>query len=124
MGPSSGPAGAPGVVSGSLAACPASPNCVSSEAGTPESHRVAPLPKSSWARASATITAMGGVVTQQSDDYITAEFTSLLMRYVDDVELRLANDAVHVRSASRVGYSDMGANRARVATLRQQLGAQ
>lgn len=66
---------------------------------------------------------MGGVVTQQSDDYIAAEFTSLLMRYVDDVELRLANDAVHVRSASRVGYSDMGANRDRVEALRQRLGA-
>jgi uncharacterized protein (DUF1499 family) len=43
------------------------------------------------------------------------------MGYVDDVEFRKAADGVHVRSASRVGYGDMGANKKRVEALRAAL---
>ena len=113
---------APGLANGRLAQCPSSPNCVSSEGGTPEKKRVDPLPVSAWAQLPAVIADMGGVVTRQEDNYVAAEFTSKTFKFVDDVEFRLAKDAVHVRSASRVGYSDRGVNYARVATLRETLG--
>lgn len=111
----------PGLVEGRLAACPSSPNCVSSEAGTTTSQVVEPLPLASWSRIPSVITDLGGTVTRQDRDYIAAEFTSSLFRFTDDVEFRRAGDAVHVRSASRVGHSDMGANRERVESLREAL---
>lgn len=111
--------GAPaGLVQERLAPCPSSPNCVSSEPNTEEEKRVDPLPIVVWAQLPEAIVAMGGTVTKQDDTYVAAEFTSDTFSFVDDVELRLADDAVHVRSASRVGYSDRGVNRARVAALR------
>ena len=59
-------------------------------------------------------------VVRQDERYLHAEFTSALFRFVDDVELLLDADAgvVHVRSASRIRYSDMGANRRRVEAIR------
>ena len=56
--------------------------------------------------------------------YVHAEFTTRLMRYVDDVEFLIldgADDEIALRSASRVGYGDMGANRARVERIRSVL---
>lgn len=108
---------APGLVDGSLAPCPDSPNCVSSEPGTPEEKSVTPLPLDSWDRLETVITALGGTITVSTPDYIAAEFTSDTFGFVDDLELRRAADVVHVRSASRVGYSDGGVNAARVARL-------
>jgi uncharacterized protein (DUF1499 family) len=64
------------------------------------------------------------IVTEQAD-YIHAEFTSVIFRFVDDVEF-LADDLkklIHVRSASRVGYSDFGVNRRRVETIRNLIKA-
>jgi uncharacterized protein (DUF1499 family) len=55
-----------------------------------------------------------------SDTYLHVEFTSFVFQFVDDVEF-LADDAVkilHVRSASRVGHSDFGANWRRIETIR------
>ncbi len=114
---------AAGLVDGRLTACPASPNCVSSEAGAVAEKEVAPLPAGVWIRLPDTIVEMGGVVTAQGDDYVAAEFTSETFGFVDDVEFRRADEAVHVRSASRVGYSDRGVNRARVDALRAALGS-
>ncbi len=122
LGQSSQGGTAPGLVEGRLAPCPSSPNCVSSEADVPDDKKVDPLPVDAWAQLPAAITDMGGVVTRQDDTYLAAEFTSRTFGFVDDVEFRLAEDAVHVRSASRVGYSDRGVNSERVAALRQKLG--
>ena len=113
---------APGLANGTLAPCPSSPNCVSSEAGTPESHAVAPLPASSWDELPALIADMNGEIVVQQEDYIAAEFATPTLKFVDDVEFRKADDAVHVRSASRVGHSDLGANRKRVEAMREKLG--
>ena len=112
---------APGLTDGRLAACPSSPNCVSSEAGSPAEQRVELFPADAWQQIPAAIADLGGSITQQESDYISAEFTSNIFRFTDDVEFRRAEDAVHVRSASRVGHSDMGANRARVEALRERL---
>lgn len=110
-----------GLVEGVLAPCPSSPNCVSSEPSTPASHAVSALPASVWDRLPDTVLQSGGRLTIVRDDYLAAEFSSKLMGYVDDVEFRKAPDAVHVRSASRVGHSDFGANRKRVEQLRAAL---
>ncbi len=113
-----------GLEDGRLAACPSSPNCVSSEAETPEDKRVAPLPLTSWANLPGVLTEMGGEVTVQEEAYLAAEFSSSLFGFVDDVEFRLTDTDVHVRSASRVGHSDAGVNLARVEALRAQLGSE
>jgi len=67
---------------------------------------------------------MGGVITSESSDYISATFMSSLFKFVDDVELRPgAAGEVHIRSASRVGYSDRGVNRKRVDAIRAKMSA-
>ncbi len=59
-------------------------------------------------------------IVSEAGDYIHVEFTSPLMRFVDDVEFLFpkVERIVHVRSASRVGYFDFSANRERVERLR------
>lgn len=57
----------------------------------------------------------------QDEHYLRAEFTSQVMRFVDDVEFLIGPQAVEVRSASRLGHADLGVNRARIEHLRQQL---
>ena len=56
-------------------------------------------------------------------NYVYAEYTSSLMKYVDDVEFLFSTSekVIHVRSASRVGRSDFGVNRDRIEQLRSQL---
>ena len=111
-----------------LPPCPDRPNCVSSYAEDPE-HQVAALPaaggvEKALERAAEAIAAMrGGRVTEAGNGYLHAEFTSRVFRFRDDLELLY--DAEHevfeVRSASRVGHSDLGANRKRVEELRRRL---
>ena len=62
----------------------------------------------------------GMKVVRHTEDYLYARHTSHWFRFVDDVEFLLERDldVVHVRSASRVGYSDLGANRKRVERIR------
>ncbi len=61
-------------------------------------------------------------VVSASDDYLHAEERSRLFRFVDDLELLAAPDGeLIVRSASRVGRSDLGVNRRRVERLRALL---
>jgi len=56
-----------------------------------------------------------------NDDYLYAEFRSKWFRFVDDVEFLIeTNGVIQVRSASRVGHSDLGVNRKRIETLRRQ----
>ena len=121
LGMSSQNGSAPGLTDGRLAACPSSPNCVSSEQGTQSDKAVASLPLDAWDLLPVAIIKAGGSVTREDEDYIAAEFRSSIFGFVDDLELRRAEDAVHVRSASRVGYSDAGVNAERVADLRNLL---
>lgn len=112
---------APGLVEGRLSSCPSSPNCISSEPETQPEKRVDPLPLDSWNSLPAAIAELGGKVTAEKDDYIASEFSSAVFGFVDDVEFRRGQDAVHVRSASRVGYSDGGVNAERIEDLRGAL---
>ena len=113
---------APGLVDGKLAPCPAKPNCVSSEANTQPEKQIAPL-SGSLADAKAAIIATGGTITSESDNYVSATYMTKVFKFVDDVEIRDAgNNTVHIRSGSRVGYSDRGVNRRRVKEIRAAMG--
>jgi uncharacterized protein (DUF1499 family) len=115
---------------GSLRACPRSPNCVCSQRGGDE-HRVEPLYAgadcaAAWARARELLAAHPRTrLIEERDDYRRYEITTRFLRYVDDLELLLvpSTTTIHVRSASRVGRSDFGVNRARVEALRAELAA-
>ncbi len=67
----------------------------------------------------------GAKVVKSEPDYLYAQFTSKLMKYVDDVEFWFdpAANAIQVRSASRVGRGDLGVNRKRIEALRAALAA-
>ncbi len=112
---------APGLVDGVLSSCPDKPNCVVSEAGASSQHQIDPFPVAAWATLPAAIDDVGGGIVSTEPAYIAATFRSPLMGFVDDVEFRLAEDVVHVRSASRVGHEDLSANRERIEAIRQAL---
>lgn len=108
----------PGLEDGRLKDCGSRPNAVCSEAGTQPERYVEPLSGSMDGVVDA-IRSLGGTITSKSDDYVSATFMSPVFKFVDDVELRDGGDGViHIRSASRVGYSDNGANRKRVERIR------
>ena len=111
-----------GVQDGRLTACPESPNCVSSyESG--ETHGIAPLNADLTAIEAVLIEQERTNIVNQEGNYLYAEFTSAIMGFVDDVEFLHdpASGLTHVRSASRLGYSDLGANRERIEAIRAAL---
>ena len=116
-----------GVTNGKLAPVPDSPNCVSTEA-TDDLHRIEPYMFSGSAedavrKLKSIVSAMAGSnIVSEDGSYLHAEFRSRIFRFVDDVEfLVTAEDGlVHFRSASRVGHSDLGVNRARMEAIRKQ----
>jgi uncharacterized protein (DUF1499 family) len=114
----------------SLAACPDSPNCVSTLSPPEDSrHSIAPY---RYSRATSDARALLKTViaglprtrlVEEEDGYLHYEFTSLLLRFVDDVEFLFdeAAKTIHFRSASRVGYGDLGVNRRRMEDIRSRL---
>jgi len=108
--------------------CPDTPNCVSSLAKNPK-YRVEPFklkkdPKTSWNIVKKTVELLPRtkVVSADNSD-IHAECKSMIFRFVDDLTLHLtpSNSIIHIRSAARTGYSDLGVNRRRVENLRNKL---
>lgn len=81
-------------------------------------------PAATWDRLKTIVDGQAEII-EANDHYLYAEYSTPLMGYVDDVEFLLDRNAgvIHLRSASRLGYSDMGANRKRIEKIRQQLGA-
>lgn len=114
-----------GVDDGSLSPCPQSPNCVVTQ-NADESHSIAPLTyRTDLDTARETILKVLSVVPRtevitQTDDYIRAQSTSRLMGFVDDVEFYFPSDKkeIEMRSASRLGDSDLGVNRRRLEQIR------
>jgi uncharacterized protein (DUF1499 family) len=119
--------GAPG---GRLAPCPARPKCVSSQS-VGEAHAIAPLafrgePAAAMAVLVEVVGALpGATVVTARPDYVHAEFASAVMGFVDDGEFvpDAAAKVIHVRSAARLGYGDLGVNRRRVEALRTAFAA-
>ncbi len=116
-----------GLKDGKLAPCPESPNCVCSEQvqSSDKEHFIQPIQadKALWAKFKAIIQEQGAEITTDDGNYVHATFSTSVFHYVDDVELRFDEAAglIHIRSASRMGRSDFGVNRARVAKLKQAL---
>ncbi len=117
---------AAGLVGGRLSPCPGTPNCVCSDCSQ-EAAFVVPLvyegdANVAWARAQVAVIDLGGEISRVENGYLAATFRTPLFRFVDDVEMRLdrAAGVIHIRSASRVGRSDLGTNRARVEAIRSR----
>ena len=115
-----------GVKAGKLTPCPQSPNCVSSQAND-KKHYIEPLQfsvKSSqdWEKLTTIIQSLAGTtIIEQRENYLRVECKTRLMGFIDDLEFawNAADNICHVRSASRVGYSDLGKNRRRVEQIRR-----
>lgn len=110
---------------GSLRPCPDRANCVSTM-GSDSRHAIEPIRYDSTMEQAKQklIRAISSMkrsrLVTDSGNYLHVEFTSLIFRFVDDVEF-LFNDeekTIHFRSASRVGYSDLGVNRKRMEEIR------
>jgi uncharacterized protein (DUF1499 family) len=114
---------------GYLAPCPASPNCVVSQNADAE-HAIEPITYHvDRDKAIATVLKVLTVVPrteviEQTDNYIHAISKSRIFKFVDDVEFYFPADepVIHIRSASRVGESDLGVNRRRMEQIRLALG--
>ena len=110
-------------------------NSVSSQAGRhphTDYHEIAPLTFSgdgsaAFARLKAIVAAMpGATIVTSSPGYLYAEFQTPLLKFVDDVEFLLDQPAgaIQMRSASRLGSKDFGANRKRLEAIRSRFAAQ
>ena len=122
-----------GINNGLLTPCPKTPNCVNSQA-TDKKHFIQPIKfigtlkqakdrlltiLKTWKRTKIVII---------QENYIRAEFSSKVFRFVDDVEFyfpitKTEEVIIHIRSASRVGQSDLGVNRKRIEQIRSELNS-
>jgi len=110
---------------GRLVACPSSPNCVSSQTDD-ERHRIAPLafsgdPDAAFARLKQVLDRRGDTtIIEENTGYLRVELRTTF--FVDDGEFLLDRErlVIQVRSASRLGYSDLGKNRSRLEEIREQ----
>jgi len=123
-----------GVLQGRLKAPSPLPNSVSSQADLHPGHpqqgyaRISPLhyqddPDQAMRRLVALLQAQQRMIlVRQSPDYVYAQCQSAVLKFTDDVEFWLDRSAgvIQVRSASRLGRSDLGVNRDRIETIRAQ----
>ena len=109
-----------------LAECPPTPNCVN----TGDRHPDGTLPivlreasPRSWETVVRSVSTMPRVrLLARSDSYLHVQQRTRILRFTDDLELLLRPDGeLVVRSASRVGRSDLGENSRRVERLRSLL---
>lgn len=108
-----------------LPLCPSSPNCISSQQS--DTHFIQPFPMTENANAAfSELKDLLGrredtTIVSTTDNTIRVEFRTTL-GFVDDgiFVLDENNKVIHVRSASRIGYWDMGKNRRRMETIRQE----
>lgn len=108
-----------------LPACPNSPNCVCSDQPH-HSQWIDPIrfegsAKIAWAKWLDIIKDDNtATIVECHDTFLRATFRTTFLKFVDDLQSRLDSDhrLIHVRSASRVGYWDLGVNRRRVERLR------
>lgn len=113
-----------GLKNGQLQACVSTKNCVISESINGDTNTIEALAFSGdktvfFHKVKAAVESLNGKIVTTEPDYIAATFTSSIFGFVDDLELRVTDDnQLHFRSASRIGRSDLGANKKRVDTLK------
>jgi uncharacterized protein (DUF1499 family) len=117
-----------GIMNDQLISCPNKPNCVSSQA-TDTEHYIQPIhftgtPQDAQDRLLQILNALErtNIIVVQ-ENYIRVEFTSKIFQFIDDVEFyfpatNTEHIIIHFRSASRIGYSDLGANQKRIEQIR------
>ena len=107
-----------------LSSCPETPNCVSSQEKFSQ-NRIPPITfedslEQAKERIYKVINSMRGtrIITKEVL-YLHVEFTTEVLGFIDDVEFYFdgSQSLIHVRSASRRGYWDLGVNRRRVETI-------
>ncbi|OOF10932.1 hypothetical protein BZG82_05745 [Salinivibrio sp. PR5] len=108
-----------------VTACEDSPNCVSSKDTRPK-FALSPFTLTSesvrFDDIVNTIASLSGAtLISQQDSYAHFTFTTPVLRFVDDVEISVHGTELTLRSASRIGYYDFGANRRRADAIRQAL---
>jgi uncharacterized protein (DUF1499 family) len=118
-----------GLQNGKLIPCPESPNCVHSQMDKSDSHYMEAIKYSKDLKEA--VSDLRSVIQKmprtnlvlEKEAYFHFEFTSKLMGYVDDVEFYFddLNKNIHFRSASRLGKSDLGVNRKRIESIKQDL---
>ena len=111
-----------------LPPCGMLPNCVNSASGTGGS-AIAPLQATTeqWQALKRWLAAQDNwTITEDSPDFLQAVVKTPLMQFRDDVQLAFKQQAgdIQVRSSSRLGISDMGANRRRIESLRAHLASE
>jgi uncharacterized protein (DUF1499 family) len=110
----------PQMVAGKLAACPGFSNCICTESYSNQNFEPITIDsakaKIEWNLLKTAIVKAGGEIQSENDIYLWATFVTPLFRFVDDFEARLdtSNSCIHLRSASRVGKYDFGANLKRI----------
>jgi len=117
-----------GLQDGKLTPCGPRPNCVCSEYENGGEHGIEALdtanltPEQAWYLIRKAIDATGGEIISQDDVYLRAHYTTDILRFTDDLEVRqdTTQRVLHLRSASRVGHSDLGANRQRVQAIQAE----
>ena len=122
-----------GIENGQLTQCPTTPNCVNSQARDKKHYIESILTTGKPLEVKNHIMKILNELKRSKiivaeDNYIRAEFTSKVFRFVDDVEFYFPDTkskeiTIHVRSASRVGHSDLGVNRKRIEQIRSELKA-
>tara|TARA_B100000945_G_C19969340_1_gene406813 strand:- start:127 stop:570 length:444 start_codon:yes stop_codon:yes gene_type:complete len=110
-----------------LSSCPETPNCVSSQEKFSQ-NSIQPITfedslEQAKERIYRVINSMRDtrIITKEAL-YLHVEFTTDVLRFIDDVEFYFdgSQSLIHVRSASRRGYWDLGVNRRRVETIRYE----
>lgn len=110
-----------GVVDERLTPCPDKPNCVSSF-GNKEQYIDPLVSQRKLEEIKNLILKLDNVkLISQTQNYLHFTFASSLFNFTDDLEIYFVDKKYHIRSSSRVGYSDLGANRKRVEKLREIL---
>lgn len=108
-----------------LAKCGKKPNCVSSFQRVNDGHYIAPinLRATLLLRLDGVLSELGCSKVSTEINYWRYECHSSLFGFTDDVELlyRPAEGKLYFRSASRVGYSDLDANRKRISKIKEEL---
>ncbi len=100
-----------GVSEGKLSPCGPKPNCFLGDLKFSAGREKIPE----------IIKGIGGELMSAREDYFHFTFTSRLFGFVDDLEIYFPKDfpgKLLIRSASRVGHSDIGANKKRVEKIR------
>lgn len=120
-----------GVRDGKLAPCPNKPNCVNSQSSSAR-HRVEPLrydgsPAQAMAAVREVLAKLPRVtVVEAGERYLHAECRTPVMGFIDDLEFYCdeSTNTMHLRSASRLGYWDLGVNARRIEAIRKRLHQQ